>query len=101
MSEQLHPPASISLRPAPGVKLGKLTIIQGVTDADRRKWLCRCDCGNTKVVRHDFLVSGQSRSCGCGHAAQKARDIGAALAPRGPRAVRPTLSEATFRGVAE
>lgn len=30
-------------------------------------WNCRCDCGGSKVVRRDSLVSGAIRSCGCLH----------------------------------
>lgn len=28
-------------------------------------WVCRCDCGNTKVVRGKSLTSGVTSSCGC------------------------------------
>lgn len=28
-------------------------------------WLCKCECGNEKVVRSDILNNGQSQSCGC------------------------------------
>lgn len=28
-------------------------------------WHCVCSCGNSKILRHDFLVSGRAKSCGC------------------------------------
>lgn len=28
-------------------------------------WLCKCDCGNEKVIVSDNLSSGKSNSCGC------------------------------------
>ena len=28
-------------------------------------WLCKCDCGNTKILSASKLVSGWTRSCGC------------------------------------
>ena len=40
-----------------------------VTDAKRNcgaaLWLCRCDCGNEKVILAPSLVDGTTRSCGC------------------------------------
>jgi hypothetical protein len=86
MSDKLSRPAYVPPRPAPGVKLGKLTIISAAPGASKKSWRCQCDCGTTRAIRHDYLVGGQSRSCGCTRAAQKDRDIGAALAckPSGP-----------------
>ena len=31
----------------------------------RRRWRCRCDCGQDCLVLEDNLLSGRSRSCGC------------------------------------
>lgn len=28
-------------------------------------WLCKCDCGKTKIIRGTHLQSGKIRSCGC------------------------------------
>ena len=29
------------------------------------RWLCKCDCGNEKIVLQQSLISGRSKSCGC------------------------------------
>lgn len=52
-----------------GQRFGKLTVIRRVSD-DRnrnRMWLCRCDCGNEKIVGGRHLYSGATTSCGCGN----------------------------------
>lgn len=28
-------------------------------------WLCKCDCGNEKIVREDYLKANSTKSCGC------------------------------------
>lgn len=51
-------------------KFGRLTVIS-VGEKRRYKsrtriyWKCKCDCGNTKLVRSDNLTSGLTISCGC------------------------------------
>jgi hypothetical protein len=30
------------------------------------RWLCRCDCGTTRVVLGNSLRMGKSKGCGCG-----------------------------------
>lgn len=30
-----------------------------------RRWLCRCECGNEKIVLSEHLRSGATKSCGC------------------------------------
>lgn len=49
-----------------GQRFGKWTVIK----FDHRKgksyyWLCRCECGEEKIVRSDGLINGRSKSCGC------------------------------------
>ena len=49
-----------------GIKVNKLTVIEfaGVKN-NRSMWLCRCDCGNTKVTNWHDLKRGMVKSCGC------------------------------------
>ena len=51
----------------PGTKFNRLTIIK-LNHKDnrwRRHYLCKCDCGNEKVVQGSLMVSGNTKSCGC------------------------------------
>lgn len=51
-----------------GQRFGRLTVIRkGNTDtkAKTAKWLCRCDCGNEKVILARSLQTGKTQSCGC------------------------------------
>ena len=48
-----------------GLKFGYLTPLSLVDGKDRAYWLCRCDCGNTTIVRASHLKYGQIISCGC------------------------------------
>lgn len=49
-------------------KYGNLVVIQEVEPAGtKRRFLCECACGATKVVRLDHLRSGHTQTCGsCG-----------------------------------
>lgn len=52
-----------------GQKFGRLTVIERAIweESDNRcaKWLCQCQCGQTKVVSSVHLRNGNTRSCGC------------------------------------
>jgi len=48
-------------------KFGRWTAIERV-GTDKRgyaTWLCKCICGNTKIVGGEYLRNGSSSSCGC------------------------------------
>lgn len=48
-----------------GQKFGRLTVVEyaGRDKSNHSLWLCRCDCGEQKVIRgHDL---GRTKSCGC------------------------------------
>lgn len=49
-----------------GEKIEKLTIISGKIKKGRNfYYLCRCDCGNEKLIRVDHLKKRETISCGC------------------------------------
>lgn len=50
-----------------GRKYSRLTVIgfAGVTKGRTAMWLCRCECGNKKVISGPNLKSGKTMSCGC------------------------------------
>lgn len=49
-----------------GQKFGRLTVIKRAENQGHNcMWLCRCDCGNEKIVRGSHLKSGAIKSCGC------------------------------------
>ena len=61
---------SNKLKDIKGQKFGKLTVLERAEDfigpAGREtQWLCKCDCGNTVVVRGHSLRNGHTKSCGC------------------------------------
>lgn len=45
-----------------GQRFGRWTVIGR---AEKRKWLCRCDCGIERLVYEYNLKNGKSLSCGC------------------------------------
>ena len=53
-----------------GLRFGKLVVIDK-EPSDKNghsKWLCKCDCGESKVVSGTNLKTGKIVSCGCYHA---------------------------------
>jgi hypothetical protein len=51
-----------------GQKFGRLTVIERAENKRGSRqpyWLCKCECGNEKVIRVDHLKSGHTVSCGC------------------------------------
>ena len=57
-------PRKIDLK---GLKFGRLDVISeaGRDAAGNMAWLCRCSCGNEKVMSSNNIRSGASMSCGC------------------------------------
>ncbi len=51
--------------PLGGQRFGRLIAVRADATSSRRKWLCRCDCGNEVLVNTTELTAGKTRSCGC------------------------------------
>jgi hypothetical protein len=51
-----------------GNVFGRLTVVgRAGNKGTRAKWLCECECGNTKEVMGVLLRNGKVGSCGCLH----------------------------------
>ncbi len=49
-----------------GQRFGRLTVLEFVPRKGRHSyWLCRCDCGNEKVICGESLLKGTTTSCSC------------------------------------
>lgn len=49
-----------------GKRFGLLTVVERyLEDIKETKWICRCDCGNMKIVFQSILKSSGNKSCGC------------------------------------
>ena len=59
-----------------GQKFGRLEVLRldhkqqkvnknGIKTGNVYYWLCKCSCGNTKIVRGTHLTKGLIQSCGC------------------------------------
>jgi hypothetical protein len=55
------------LKDLTGMTFGRLTVIEraGRDKQGNAQWLCRCDCGNEKILRSRHLLCGVTTSCGC------------------------------------
>jgi hypothetical protein len=50
-----------------GQRFGRWIVVERVFNhpSPVSRWLCRCDCGKTKIVLGSSLKQGRSQSCGC------------------------------------
>jgi len=55
------------------IRFQKLLVLSraGSDKRSESTWLCRCDCGNEKIIRRRHLISGGTISCGCAHRFKK------------------------------
>ena len=50
-----------------GRRFGRLVVVERAENSadGRARWLCRCDCGQSKTVLGEHLKKGRTKSCGC------------------------------------
>lgn len=49
-----------------GQRFGRWEVVAKAENRNKKKrWLCKCDCGNEAIVIQDGLKRGASKSCGC------------------------------------
>ena len=53
-------------------KFGSLTAIRY---NGKSRWLCRCDCGNEKIIKAYSLEHGEIKTCGCKNNVKK-KEVG-------------------------
>lgn len=55
-----------TLRDLKGMRFGKLEVLQrGKNCRGRVAWDCLCDCGNFCTIQSQYLLAGDTKSCGC------------------------------------
>ncbi len=48
-----------------GKKFGRLTVVKLTNKTGASRWLCKCDCGKEIILKGSYLISGDTKSCGC------------------------------------
>jgi hypothetical protein len=50
-----------------GKRFGRLVVVEqaGVSTTRKALWLCRCNCGEERIIPGDGLRQGEHVSCGC------------------------------------
>lgn len=60
-----------TLKDLTGKRFNRLTVVKRVDSVARHgssaRWLCLCDCGNSREILSGNIVSGHIKSCGCLH----------------------------------
>ena len=74
-----------------GEKFERLIVLQQIyVEKGTRKrlaYICKCDCGNEKIVLKENLITGRQKSCGC-LSAEKAKKTGERLKKHGMHKTR-------------
>jgi hypothetical protein len=47
-------------------RFGKLLVVELIKTSDSKyRFLCKCDCGNTRIIKGSYLTTGHYTNCGC------------------------------------
>lgn len=68
IEEALSKPPREKIPTLIGQRFGRLVVIEkapSLKSSRGKRWLCKCDCGNTTIVTQYTLRAGTTRSCGC------------------------------------
>lgn len=66
MAESSRTPKFSSSQSLVGQRFGRLLVASFAGSRNgKREWLCRCDCGQERIVRTQDLRTSNQRSCGC------------------------------------
>ena len=62
-----HKEGAMKVLDLTGQRFERLFVIKqvGVSKDGQKTYLCRCDCGNEKIIKSGSLRSGGTKSCGC------------------------------------
>jgi hypothetical protein len=71
-----------------GRRFGRLQVVEFEGTKHAAYWLCNCDCGQSKLVRSDHLLSGRVVSCGCRRADSDVRQRATLSIPKKNRTKR-------------
>lgn len=78
-----------------GRRFGRWLVLERAqTLSMRSRWKCQCECGVIREVRHDGLISGESKSCGC-----LQKDIAREIRVKGNKSKALPEGEASFNSV--
>lgn len=61
-------PNTSKLKDITGEQFNRLTVLSPFPASDlnaRAKWICRCECGQMRIVQRTYLVGNIVKSCGC------------------------------------
>ena len=67
LSRCLVRPDNVNLNDITGKVFSRWSVLRRAdnTESGRAAWLCKCECGNERMITTSTLTNGRSKSCGC------------------------------------